>query len=94
MINHIMKCFGLWKSPWGASYRASSCSVQIDKYLLKGFVLLCMELDYGRRQCHDLPCHILIVSNYGSVVIGVEYVLLLAINVVFALGCQSIKYLP
>lgn len=53
-----------------------------------------MELDYGRRQCHDLPCHILIVSNYGSVVIGVEYVLLLAINVVFALGCQSIKYLP
>lgn len=55
-----------------ASYSASSCCVQIDQcHIFRGFVLLCVELGHGSRQCHDQPCHILMLSNYGSVVIGV-----------------------
>lgn len=65
--------------PLGKSLRSFtqpfSCCVQINKYLLGGFVLyICIIWDragQSRRQGHDLLCHTLIVSNYGSVVIGV-----------------------
>lgn len=67
-----MKCFDLWETSGEFSSSGSSCCVQIDKcHLLGGFVSMCAELGHGSRQCHDLPCHILTVSNYGSVVIGV-----------------------
>lgn len=67
-----MKSFGLWESPRGASYSASSCCIQIDKcHLLGGFLLMCVELDHRSRRCHDQPCHTVMLSNYDPAVIGV-----------------------
>lgn len=52
-----------------------SCCVQINKHHLGGSVLhICISCDgagQSRTQGRDLPCHTLIVSNSGSVAIGV-----------------------
>lgn len=59
----------------GSLIQSFNCCVQVNKHLLLGFVLcICISWDgagWSRTQGHDLLCHTSIVSNYGSVVIGV-----------------------